>query len=83
MSARVFELTTDEAAEAFLAQDLSGLDFTQFKPVQFEFEQKTSQLNMRIPDRLLEAVKARAREQGIPYTRLIRQLLEREVSGGK
>ena len=26
-------LTTDEAAEKFLGQDLSSLDFTQFKPV--------------------------------------------------
>ena len=29
-------LTTDEAAEDFLNQDLSTLDFTQFKPMRFE-----------------------------------------------
>jgi len=29
---------------------------------------------------LLDAVKARARTRGIPYTRFIRQLMEREVS---
>jgi hypothetical protein len=30
-------MTTDEEAEAFLDRDLSDLDFTQFKPVKFEF----------------------------------------------
>jgi predicted DNA binding CopG/RHH family protein len=30
----------DGAAEAFLEQDLSGLDFSQFKPVKFEFQAK-------------------------------------------
>ncbi len=29
-------LTTDEAAEDFLDQDLSALDFSQFKPMRFE-----------------------------------------------
>jgi predicted DNA binding CopG/RHH family protein len=33
-------LVTDEEAEAFLAQDLSNLDFSQFKPLQFEYEKK-------------------------------------------
>ena len=40
-----------------------------FKPVQFEFEKKSAQLNMRLPETLLSAVKAKARERGIPYTR--------------
>jgi predicted DNA binding CopG/RHH family protein len=33
-------LKTDKQAEAFLAQDLSNLDFSQFKPARFEFEKK-------------------------------------------
>jgi len=40
MTRRVPRLTTDEEAEAFLAQDLSDLDFSQFKPVGFKLEKK-------------------------------------------
>jgi predicted DNA binding CopG/RHH family protein len=74
-------MTTDEEAEAFLDQDLSDLDFSQFKPVRFEFERKSAQLNMRIPQPLLDAVKVKANERGIPYTRYIRELMERDVAG--
>jgi predicted DNA binding CopG/RHH family protein len=74
-------MTTDEEAEAFLDQDLSDLDFSQFKPVRFEFERKSAQLNMRIPQSLLNAVKVKANERGIPYTRYIRELMERDVAG--
>jgi predicted DNA binding CopG/RHH family protein len=81
MKRRVPKMTTDEEAEAFLDQDLSDLDFSQFKPVRFEFERKSAQLNMRIPQSLLDAVKVKASERGIPYTRYIRELMERDVAG--
>ena len=61
MKKRVPQLKTDEQVEAFLAQDLSNLDYSQFKSIQFEFEKKEDQINMRIPKRLLTAVKARAK----------------------
>lgn len=80
MKKKVPRLTTDQAVEAFLAQDLSDLDFAQFKPVRFEFEKKDSQLNMRLPKPLLAAVKARAKARGIPYTRLIRETLEQAMA---
>ncbi len=35
MKKRVPKLKTDKAAEVFLAQDLSELDFSQFKPARF------------------------------------------------
>jgi len=60
MKKKVPRLKTDRQAEAFLAQDLSGLDFSQFKPAEFEFEKKDDQINMRVPKPLLAAVKARA-----------------------
>lgn len=72
-------LRTDEEAEKYLEQDLSGLDFSQFKPMRFEFEKKAAQLNMRVPTPLLDAVKVKARARGIPYTRYIRELMERDV----
>ena len=37
MKRQVPKMATDEEAEAFLASDLSDLDFAQFKPVQFKF----------------------------------------------
>lgn len=80
MSRQVPHFKSDEEAEAFLEQDLSDLDFTQFKPTKFEFSPKAAQLNMRLPEALLDAVKTKAKEQGIPYTRYIRQLLEHDIS---
>jgi len=72
-------LRTDEAAEEFLAQDLSGLDFRQFRPS--AFARKEVQVNLRLPAALLDAVKARAKQRGIPYTRLIRESLEKALEG--
>ena len=83
MKKKVPRLKTDRQAEEFLDQDLSNLDFSQFKPARFEFEKKDEQINMRVPKPLLAAVKARAKERGIPYTRLIRETLERAMAGPK
>ena len=77
---KVPKLASDAEAETFLDQDLSDLDFTQFKPVRFEFEPKSAQINLRLPEALLAAVKARAEARQMPYTRLIREVLEREVA---
>lgn len=83
MKKKIPRLKTDRQAEAFLAQDLSNLDFSQFKPARFEFEKKDEQINMRVPKPLLEAVKARAKARGIPYTRFIRETLERAMAAPK
>jgi predicted DNA binding CopG/RHH family protein len=83
MKKKVPRLKTDRQAEAFLAQDLSNLDFSQFKAARFEFEKKDEQINMRMPKPLLAAVKARAKARGIPYTRLIRETLERAMAAPK
>jgi predicted DNA binding CopG/RHH family protein len=50
---------TDDA-NAFLDQDLSDLDFSQLKPVQFEFQAKTEYVNRRLPAELLKAVRKKA-----------------------
>ncbi|MGH7843515.1 MAG: CopG family antitoxin [Candidatus Binataceae bacterium] len=83
MKKKVPRLKTDRQAEEFLAQDLSDLDFSQFKEARFEFEKKDEQVNMRMPKPLLAAVKARAKARGIPYTRLIRETLERAMAAPK
>ena len=38
MIRKVPDFKTDAEAENFLDQDLSDLDYSQFKPVRFEFE---------------------------------------------
>ncbi len=76
MKKKVPRLKSDKEAEAFLAQDLSRLDFSQCKPARFEFKKKDEQINMRVPKPLLAAVKAR----GIPYTHFIRETLERAIA---
>lgn len=74
---------SDAEAERFVeTADLSKYDFSGFKPMRFEVEPKAAQINMRLPQALLGAVKERARRRGIPYTRLIREVLEREVARG-
>ena len=73
-------MTSDEEAEAFLDQDLSGLDFSTFKPMRFELAPKSERVNMRLPKLLLDAVRARAEREGIPYQRYIRRALETAVA---
>ena len=72
-------LTTDAEAEDFLDQDLSTLDFTQFKPMRFEALPRSARITMRLPEPLIAALKAQAKARGIPYQRLIREALERAL----
>ena len=80
MNSKVPHMTTDEEAEAFLDEDLSSLDFAQFKPVRFELREKDARVNMRLPKALLDTLKARAIREQIPYQRLMRDLLEQGLS---
>ncbi len=77
------EFNTDEELEAFIEGDLSDLDFSRLRPVHFEFAKKTAQVNMRLPEALLEAVKQQSAARGIPYTRYIREALEQAISREK
>ncbi|ODT57559.1 MULTISPECIES: BrnA antitoxin family protein [Paracoccus] len=77
-------LTSDAGAEAFAkTADLSEYDLSGFTPMRFEIEPKATSLNMRLPAALLDAVKAKARASGIPYTRYVRMLLETDVAPPK
>ena len=73
-------LKTDQEAEAFLEQDLSDLDFSQFKPMRFEFAPKSAALHLRLPEALLQGLKGRAKAKGMPYTRYVRMLLENDLA---
>ena len=81
MKKKIPTFRTDEEAQDFVdSADLAEYDLSGGTPIQFEFEPKSAHLNMRVPKPLLDAVKARAKIRGVPYTRFIRQLMEREVS---
>lgn len=77
-------LESDEEAERFVEEaDLTEYDLSRFKPVPIEFERSTSEVRLRLPRDLLEAVKAKARAQGIPYQRFIRDTLEHALHDGR
>ena len=77
-------LTSDAEAEDFVeTADLSDCDLSGFTTMRFEIEPKAASLNMRLPAALLDAVKAKARASGIPYTRYVRMLLETDVARPK
>lgn len=71
---------SDADAERFVAEaDLSEYDFSGFRPMNFEFERKTEQVNLRMSAGLLKRIKERAKERGIPYQRYMREVLERSL----
>ena len=77
-------LRSDAEAEAFVEEaDLSEYDLSGFAPMRFEFAPKAASLNMRLPVSLLDAVKAKAKASGVPYTRYVRMLLETDVSAAR
>jgi len=81
MKKKIPAFRTDAAAERFVEKaDLSKYDLSGLRPARIEFEKKTAQLNMRLPKPLLEAVKLRAQKRGIPYTRLVREIIEQEIA---
>ena len=71
---------TDKEAENFVHDaDLTEYNFNDFKPMKFEFANKTARINMRLPENLLDRIKSIAEKRDIPYTRFIRQILEAVV----
>ena len=80
MSKRLPKFATDEEMEAFLEGDLSEyLTPENFQPVQAEAARKDKSINLRISQRLLEAVRKEADSQGVPYQRFIRQAIVRAL----
>ena len=71
-------LKTDKEAEDFVdSTDLSEFDLSGFKPVNFEFENKSATISMRLPKSQLAAVKAEAKKRGMPYQRFMREMIQR------
>ncbi len=84
MKKKIPAFETDQEAERFIdTADLSDYDLSGVEPVRFEFEKKNARVNMRLPQPLLDALKERAKQRGIPYQRFIREALEQAVPARK
>jgi predicted DNA binding CopG/RHH family protein len=73
-------LRTGEEAEYFVATaDLTEYDLSDMVPMRFELRPKDKSVSLRLPEKLLTAVRSRAKRVGIPYQRFIRMALEQAV----
>ncbi|MGD0154013.1 MAG: BrnA antitoxin family protein [Thermacetogeniaceae bacterium] len=80
MKKKIPAFKTDEEAENFVAKaDLSQYDLSGARMVKFELKPKDKAISLRLPEDLFNAIQNKAKREGIPYQRLIRQALEREV----
>jgi predicted DNA binding CopG/RHH family protein len=52
-------------------------------PLRYEVRPKGRSVNLRLSEELLDAIKARAKEEGIPYQRFIRMTLEQALLRGR
>ena len=74
---------TDEEAERFVDEaDLSQYDL-RGTFVRFELKRKDKTVSLRLPESLLDAVRARAERDGVPYQRFIRLAVERALEEAK
>ena len=75
------QFLSDEEAERFVDQS----DLTEFnlsggvRLSEFEFDKKSARINLRVPESLVSAIKARAKERNVPYQRLIREAIEKSL----
>lgn len=77
-------LQRDRAAERFVAEsDLTQIDLSGLNSTRFEFSPKEARINMRLPGKLLAAVKRAAAHRSVPYQRFIRQALEDALTSKK
>ena len=71
---------TDKEAEDFVATaDLSEYVLSGGRLMRFELRPKDKSVSLRLPEKLLTAVRSRAKRAGIPYQRFIRMALEQAV----
>lgn len=74
-------LKTDDAAEHFVeTANLADYDLSDMIPVRFELKRKDKTVSLRLPEQLLEAVRARAEHAGMPSQRYMRLAIERAVN---
>ena len=80
MKKHLKKMKTNKSVEGVLNQDLSPyIHSGNFAPMRFELKPKNQTVTVRMSEELLKAVKNKAKKQGIPYQKLIRQALEKSV----
>ena len=71
---------TDAEAEAFVEKaDLGEYDFSDMRPMRFEWKNKDKSLTLRLPGSMLDAVRVNAKRIGIPSQRFIRMAIEQAL----
>jgi predicted DNA binding CopG/RHH family protein len=81
MKKKLPKLNSDVEAEAFVDEaDLTQFDLSDMRPVRFEFKPKSKSVTMRMPESLFEAITEKAKREGVPYQRLIREAVERSLA---
>lgn len=74
------ELKTDEEAEEFVANsDLTEYDWSDFKRVQFKFPSNREEIKLSLPEKLMDAIKEKAKMQNISPSQYIECVLEQDV----
>ena len=66
-----------QEAEDFVAgADLTEYDLSGGQVVLFEMRRKDKAVSLRLPEKLLEALRVEAKREGVPYQRFIRMAIE-------
>ena len=73
----------EEADEWLTNADLSEYDLSDAKIMTFELAPKNTAISLRLPESLLNAMRAKAVQSGVPMQRLIRAAIEAFLAGGK
>src|SRR5271157_3129006 len=70
-------IRSDKQAEDFVEKaDLTDYDLSGGQVVRFEMRPKDRAVSLRLPEKLLEAVRGEAEREGVPYQRFIRMAIE-------
>lgn len=81
MMKKIPKLKSDKEAEKFLEQDLTDfIDLKNLNQVSFEFLPKTKKVNLRFPEQLLDAVREKAKHEGMSYQKYIRKAVEESLT---
>ncbi len=74
---------TDSEAEDFVANArLTDYDLSGGQIVRFEMRPKDKAVSLRLPEKLLDAIRGAAKRQGMPYQRFIRMAIESALDKG-
>lgn len=69
---------TDDEIDDFLATaDLSEYEWGPLERVNFEFENKSARVSLRLPESQLAHIKTEAEKRGVKYQRFMRELMTR------